>query len=118
MWNEMLQLRELDYTSFIRKTSTFEHVVTSLFSLDEHLKESILSSMEISKCCAHYLLRISERFNFTPSMFSPDQKSETRMTKESLTKLDEINSSNYSLWNPKMEARRKDNSLTNKLIGS
>lgn len=83
MWNEMLQLRELDYASFTRKTCTFEHVVTCLFKLDENLKESIRSSVEISKCCASYLLRIAQHFSFTKnSLLSDEQVEASRQLSE------------------------------------
>lgn len=65
LWNEMVKLRDIDQVSFSQRTCTFEHVVTCLFKLDENIKESLRSCIEISKCCANYLLRITEGFNFT-----------------------------------------------------
>lgn len=74
LWNEMVKLRDIDRVSFTQRTCTFEHVVTCLFKMDENIKESLRSCVEISKCCANYLLRITESFNFT--RIEEDKKSQ------------------------------------------
>ncbi|CAL8093621.1 unnamed protein product [Orchesella dallaii] len=63
MWNEMIKLKEIDHTSFTRRTCSFEHVVVSLFKLDENIKDSIQTSKDITRCCANYLVRIAQHFS-------------------------------------------------------